>query len=154
MEAITLNCTYRETDQLCLQVYDLVHKSHTITYEHEKHVNITKQVKNNVSLRKMELTTIKRISKLNLNRHGRWAGWENQKHQDGVNKANLCGLERSYDQTLFRTSMTVTITFSNIQLVRNKENELLEYLTDNNFDACILTETWLKDTDEHVAWVN
>ena len=50
--------------------------------------------------------------------------------------------------------MTVTVTFSNIQSVRNKENELLEYLTDNNFDACILTETWLKDTDKHVVWVN
>ena len=68
--------------------------------------------------------------------------------------ANLCGLERSYDQTLFRTSINVTITFSNIHSVRNKENELLEYLTDNNFDVCILTETWLKDTIEHVAWVN
>ena len=50
--------------------------------------------------------------------------------------------------------MTVAITLSNIQSVRNKENELLEYLTDNNFDACILTETWLKDTDEHAVWVN
>ena len=27
----------------------------------------------------MELTNIKRISKLNLNRRGRWAGWKNQK---------------------------------------------------------------------------
>ena len=37
--------------------------------------------------------------------------------------------------------MTVTITFSNIQSVRNKENELLKYLTENNFGACILNET-------------
>ena len=50
--------------------------------------------------------------------------------------------------------MTVTITFSNIQSVGNKENELLEYLTNNNFDACIPTETCLKDTDKHVVWVN
>ena len=49
--------------------------------------------------------------------------------------------------------MTVTITFSNIQSVRNKENELLEYLTDN-FDACTLTVTWLKDTDEQAVQVN
>ena len=45
MEAIALNHIYREIDQLCLQVYDLVHKSHTITYEHDELVNITKQVK-------------------------------------------------------------------------------------------------------------
>ena len=46
--------------------------------------------------------------------------------------------------------MTVIITFSNIQSVRNNKNELLEYLTDHNYDACTLPETWLK----HVAWVN
>ena len=44
-----------------------------------------------------------------------------------------------------------TITFSNIQLVRNKENQLLDYLTDKDFDACILTETWLKDTAKNEA---
>ena len=36
--------------------------------------------------------------------------------------------------------MTVTITFSNIQSVRNKENELLEYLTNNNFDCATETQ--------------
>ena len=68
IEAIALKPTHREFCQLCLQVYDLVHKSHTITYEHDEPVNIAKQVKNNISLRKMEFTTIKRTSKLKLNR--------------------------------------------------------------------------------------
>ena len=38
-----------------------------MTYEHEL-VNIAKQVKKNISLRKMEFTTIERISNLKLNR--------------------------------------------------------------------------------------
>ena len=67
-EAIALNPNHRGIHQLCLQVYDLVYKSHTITYEHDELVNIAKQVKNNISLRKLEFTTIKRISKLKLNR--------------------------------------------------------------------------------------
>ena len=68
MEAIAINLTYREINQMYLQIHDLVHKSHTITYDCDELVNIAKQVKNNISLRKMELTTIKRISKLKLNR--------------------------------------------------------------------------------------
>ena len=67
-EDITLNPTHRGINQLCLQVYDLGHKSHTITYEHDELINIAKQVKNNISFRKMEFTTIKRMSKLKLNR--------------------------------------------------------------------------------------
>ena len=102
----------------------------------------------------MEFTTTNSISKLKPNRQGRGVGWKSQKHQNGVSNDNLCELERSYDGTLFETSITVTITFSNIHSVRNKENELLQYLTNNNFDACMLTGTWLKDTDEHVTWVN
>ena len=75
MEAIALNLTYGETNQLCSQVHDLVQKSHTITYEHDEFVNIRKQVKNNISLRKMQLKTIKRISKLNLtDMVDRWDG--------------------------------------------------------------------------------
>ena len=97
MEAMALNYTYREIEQLCLQVHDLVYKSYTITYEHEELGNIAEQVKNNISSRKIELTTINRISKLKCSRQERWARWKNQKHQDGVSKANLCGLERSYD---------------------------------------------------------
>ena len=64
MEAIALKPNYREINQLYLQVYYQVNKSHTITYEHDELVNIAKQVKNNISVRKMELTTSKRISKL------------------------------------------------------------------------------------------
>ena len=51
-EDIALNPAYTEINQLCLQVYGLVNKSHTITYEHDELVNIAKQVKNNISLRK------------------------------------------------------------------------------------------------------
>ena len=119
MEAIAIKSTHREFDQLCLQVYNLVHKRHTITYERDEPVNIAEQVKSNISFRKIEFTTIKRISNLKLNRWGRQVEWKNQKHQDGVSKDNLHELERYYDQALFKTSMTVTIAFSNIHPVRN-----------------------------------
>ena len=44
-----LNSTHRDINQLCLQVNDLVHKSHTITYKYHELVNTAKQVKNNIS---------------------------------------------------------------------------------------------------------
>ena len=67
-EAIALNSTHKEIHQPRLQVNDLVHKSHTITNEHDELVNIAIQVKNNISLRKMEFSTIKRISEQKFNR--------------------------------------------------------------------------------------
>ena len=121
-----LNSIHRDINQLGIQRNNLEQKSQTITYNHDKLVNIAKQVKNNISLRRMEFSIIKRVKELKLTSWGTWGG--RKKHQEGVNKKH---------QTIFKTTMTFTITFSNIQLVRNKENELLEYLTDR--PLCLYT---------------
>ena len=38
--------------------------------------------------------------------------------------------------------------------VKNKDQFLFQELTDNNIDIGLITETWLKDTQEDEAWVN
>ena len=42
----------------------------------------------------------------------------------------------------------------NARSVRNKDQLLFQELTDNNIDVGLITETWLKDTQEDEAWVN
>ena len=42
----------------------------------------------------------------------------------------------------------------NARSVRNKDQFLFQELTDNNIDIGLITETWLKDTQEDEAWVN
>ena len=42
----------------------------------------------------------------------------------------------------------------NARSVRNKDQLLFQELTNNNIDTFLITETWLKDTQEDEAWVN
>ena len=42
----------------------------------------------------------------------------------------------------------------NARSVKNKDQFLFQELTDNNIDIGLITETWLKDTQEDEAWVN
>ena len=71
MEAIILNSTMEISFNQVYKKNSLQQKSQTITYNHDKLVNIAKQVKNNISLRRMEFSIIKRVRELKLNRQGR-----------------------------------------------------------------------------------
>ena len=42
----------------------------------------------------------------------------------------------------------------NARSVKNKDQLLFQELTDNNINIGLITETWLKDTQEDEAWVN
>ena len=42
----------------------------------------------------------------------------------------------------------------NARSVKNKDQLLFQELTNNNIDIGLITETWLKDTQEDEAWVN
>ena len=42
----------------------------------------------------------------------------------------------------------------NARSVKNKDQFLFQELTDNNIDIGLITETWLKDTQEDEAWIN
>ena len=41
----------------------------------------------------------------------------------------------------------------NVQSLKSKELMLLDYLDSTHWDACILTETWLRDCDEDKIWL-
>jgi len=43
---------------------------------------------------------------------------------------------------------TLNLSLINCQSVRNKTNEVIDHIIDNNIDICALTETWLKPGDE------
>ena len=77
MEAIVLNFIYIDIKQSGIQRNNLEQKSQTITYNHDKILNIAKHVKTNISLRRMEFLIINRVSELKLNRWGR-QGWKEE----------------------------------------------------------------------------
>ena len=52
------------------------------------------------------------------------------------------------------TTPHLKIATLNARSVKNKDQLLFQELTDNNIDIGLITETWLKDTQEDEAWVN
>ena len=41
-----------------------------------------------------------------------------------------------------------------MQSVKNKDMILHQYICDNKIDLCILTETWLTDSDTDKVWIS
>ena len=48
----------------------------------------------------------------------------------------------------------IRIATINARSVKNKDQILLQELTNNNINAALITETWTKDTQEDLAWLN
>ena len=49
---------------------------------------------------------------------------------------------------------TIKLSTINVQSVKNKDLILHEYIYDNKIDLCILTETWLTDSDTGKIWIS
>ena len=71
----------------------------------------------------------------------------------GVNTQNLIAI-RTVDTGGKVTMPYLKIATLNARSVKNKDQLLFQELTDNNIDIGLITETWLKDTQEDEAWVN
>ena len=40
----------------------------------------------------------------------------------------------------------------NVRSLKNKANVIYGYITQNKLDACLITETWLKDNEHDKSW--
>ena len=50
--------------------------------------------------------------------------------------------------------VNIRIATINARSVKNKDQIILEELTNNDINALLITETWTKDTQEDLAWLN
>ena len=71
----------------------------------------------------------------------------------GVNIQNLITI-RTEDTGGEEIMPHLKIATLNARSVKNKDQFLLQELIDNNIDIGLITETWLKDTQEDEAWIN
>ena len=46
------------------------------------------------------------------------------------------------------------IAILNVRSIKNKDHFIVNELNDNNVDIAVITETWLKDTEEDQAWLD
>ena len=48
----------------------------------------------------------------------------------------------------------IRIATLNVRSVKNKDQMMVQELTNNDTDATLITETWTKDTQEDLAWLH
>ena len=102
--------------------------------------------------------TCKNIRKLKLNRRGCRGGVRIKSHIDiihpkSLNNNNLISIKTG-QQELTSNHCSLCISLGNIQSIKNKQLILHQYLVENNISLCVLTETWLRDTDADQVWLD
>ena len=80
-----------------------------------------------------------------LQRHGKQPG--------GVNKSNLKYI-RTTDFNDKDLMPNIRIATLNARLVKYKDQIIVQELTNNGMNAALKKETWTKDTQEDLAWLN
>ena len=73
-------------------------------------------------------------------------------HPVSSNKENLisCNTEQ---QEVIPNHCCLCICLADVQSVKNKQLILHQFLLESNIDLCVLTETWLRDTEADQVWL-
>ena len=82
-------------------------------------------------------------------RHNRFQ-WLRQK---GIDRINLQNIFISED-TVPKPNTQCEIATINAESVRNKDTLLTQEIMTNNIDVTLITETWLNDTPQNIAWLH
>ena len=93
------------------------------------------------------------IHKLKTNRTRGKTTKRQTKQPRGVNTLNLIHI-RTVDFGDKDPMPNIRIATLNARSVRNKDQIIVQQLTNNDIDVALITKTWTKDTQEDRAWLN
>ena len=96
---------------------------------------------------------ISNICRYKINRTKINTSQRHEKQQRGVNKLNLKYI-RAINFSDKDLKPNIRIATLHARSVRNKDQMIVQELTDNDVDVTLITETWTKDTQEDLAWLN
>ena len=117
---------------------------------------LREMVLHNRRFRTLPLVAVNNIRRFNLHKIRRRGHKMGNKKQDPrfADLSNLDNIKldtnnnkRSDDGKVFR------ISEANAQSIRNKDLLFHDHIYDNKIDVCIITDTWLHDTDRDRAWL-
>ena len=128
-----------------------------IWYDRATLYSLTDKVRRDPRYNIFNHRTCNNIRKLKLNRRGCRGGIRRKSHLDiihqtGSNKNNLIRINTE-QQEVISNYHSLCICLANIQSVKNKQLILHQYLVENKIDLCILTKTWLRNTEADQAWL-
>ena len=72
---------------------------------------------------------------------------KNQAIPRSVEFSNLIMVKLNMDTRIKRPQRNIRITTLNAQLVKNKDQLIADYILNTKANHTVITETWLKDTD-------
>ena len=131
-----------------------------IEFTHDKLYRIGRRVGMDPRYKLIDRSACTRIRKLCLNRRGKRGGKRLKSHThrlglipDGMNSANLICIKMDTTQSMIDTKLKLTMSLLNAQPIKNKELLLHGQLIHHDVDICILTETWLSDSDLDRTWL-
>ena len=115
---------------------------------------IRELVKHDPKLQILSPSACKCIRKLRIHRQrvrGKWAGRTRRLDvkQTGVNLNNL--VQMPTKNVSIDRSKHLTLVVCNTQSIKNKDTLLLDHLVNVKSDLCLITETWLSNSDD--AWI-
>ena len=88
-----------------------------------------------------------------FNRRGKWVGKQsvNDDLMKSINHKNLICIKT--EQSILQHNKFFTLATVNTRSMKGKDQDLHQYLTENNADICTVTETWLSDADADKLWL-
>ena len=110
------------------------------------------------NITKLASNTYQKIKDLNLLRpgikttRGKRAGkWKHRQFDivTGVNKSNLTAVKKCDCDSI--SSTNVVLGCVNVRSIRNKTHEFVDNIITDNYDICMITETWLDGADNVIA---
>ena len=133
----------------------------SIVYTSEDLKNIRDKVCHNQYYRKLSCQTVKTIRNLRINnkkknKRGSKVGSisKNINQQRSANRSNLIKINTDEFPRNQVNQKTIKLSTINVQSVKNKDMIIHQYVCDNKIDLCLLTETWLTDSDIDKVWIS
>ena len=131
-----------------------------IEFNHDKLYRIGRRVGMDPRYKLIDRSACTRIRELHLNKRGKRGGKRLKHHThrlglipDGVNNAHLICIKMDTTQSMIYTKLNLTMSLLNAQSIKNKELLFHGQLIHHDVDICILTETWLSDSDLDRTWL-
>ena len=119
---------------------------------------IKARTEHNIKLRILPMDACVKIRALGINKRKTHTS-KNKKPRSkdvaprSVNHSNPIQVKITNNRRVRKLTKHLNTVLINSQSIKNKDELITEYLISNNIDACILTETWLTNSDYDKIWL-
>ena len=131
-----------------------------IRYNSNQLREIADNIKHHKQDKRLTHSTIINVRRLQVNKRGSRGGckariWNRKQRRvkTAVNCKNLIEIKIDKIIDIRKYNRNFLISTANVQSLKNKSEEIHDYIIESGCDIMVLTVTWLKNTDEDKCWL-